>query len=506
MKASYEEIKVEADRYRNQLENVQQKHETLEREKQAQEENLSELSRARDQALEIAAAKHQEAIDQATAKHRELTASIEKHSTEHLAKVDRVEQLEREIEHERSISEIANAEIASLRNTLQELELSRSKLQEDTELIHKKELQDANSKHERDLSHLHAEFEAAATEIISLKNVLKESDNERVEMDKAAALEHEQRLRDTSSEHDQAMVQLRSEHDTTLAEMAAVQAELQDLNHRLDQEHENLKDTLKNTELAKEEARVEIALLNERLELASHDKNAYEGQVNRLTSDLEKLRGESSNLNEDLVHEKKEAAVEVALQKDKLELKILEVHKYQETIKALHEDIDRLQVQRTESSEIVKRDINEAAVEIALLKDRLELSELQKQSAAEDTSLSRNESNVEIALLKDKLELSDLQTQQDKEAIGALENRLKELHAQPVDTNSFVHQQLRDDLAMLARHHAANLADVEALKESILAERDVREAEWKKRALSRDHLNKDMQGMRAELSGIVGAH
>ena len=503
VETSHERTKAEANRYQDQLKEVQQGYDALEREKHAQEEKLSELISTHDKDSEMTAAKHQEAIEQAATKHDEVTALIEKQNQEHQEKVSRLEQ---EIEHERSISKNAATDVTSLRAALQELELSRSKFDSEMELAHQKELRDAGSKHEHDFGLLHAEFKAAGAEIVSLKNALKESHDSRAQADTAALSEHEERSRNIASEHEQAMTGLRSEHDTTLAEMAVVQADLQSLNQKLNQEHAILRGAFRETELAKEEARVEITLLNDRLELSSRDKNAHKDRVSRLENIIEEVRGESSNLTEDLVREKKEAAVEIALQKDKLELKTREVHQHQEVIEVLREDIEKLQAQMTRYSEDLKRERNEAAVEIALLKDKLELSELQKQSAAEDISLSRNESNVEIALLKDKLELSDLQTQQDKDAIAALEKRLQELHAQPVDTSSFVHQQLRDDLAMLARHHAANLADVEALKESILAERDVREAEWKKRVLSRDHLNKDMQEMRAELSGIVGAH
>lgn len=117
--------------------------------------------------------------------------------------------------------------------------------------------------------------------------------------------------------------------------------------------------------------------------------------------------------------------------------------------------------------------------------------------------IERNEAAVETALLSDKLELAELQSRKDREMISALQQESQGLQTKALDkTNSsrFTHHQLREELAMLERHHAANLDDVAALKANMIAEREAREQEWRRRAQSRETIESDMKNLGAELA------
>lgn len=142
-------------------------------------------------------------------------------------------------------------------------------------------------------------------------------------------------------------------------------------------------------------------------------------------------------------------------------------------------------------------------MEIALVKDKLELAQLQGQRAREDMEIERNEAAVEIALLSDKLELAELQSRKDRESISALQQESQGLQIKALDhsnSSRFTHHQLREELSMLERHHAVNLDDVAALKANVIAEREAREQEWRRRAQAREKIGSDMKGLGDELA------
>ena len=494
----YEKAKSHTDRYQQELKQSKELNEVLERDKQDVEEKLQELSAAHAKEIETANHEHQESIDQATSKHEELNDVVERERRE---RQELVRLLELETEQARSRSASTTGEIALLKATQEELqlELSQSKVDEDAKLQYQQELRDVKSKHEHDIGDLRNSLEKSVVETRSLKNALEESEILRTKANQTSTSKHKQTLQDLSRQHKQALSRLRSEHESTLAEMAVAHSELQRDNHQLN-------DSLTLTQRSLNNALSQNIGLVEKVEKARREKAEDDRRIIGLMNDVEELESELAIAGKDKERLGEEAAIESALQRDNKDLALREQRKLIETIAKLQKDVETLRSQLTDSCEELDRSRTEAQVEITLLKDRLELADLQKQSASEDTSLAQNEANVEIALLKDKLELSDLQSQQDKKAMNALEEQLRQSQAQPLDTKPFVHHQLREELAMLARHHAANLADVEALKASILAEREVREEEWRKRARGRELLNKEMQGMRAELNGITGVH
>ena len=53
---------------------------------------------------------------------------------------------------------------------------------------------------------------------------------------------------------------------------------------------------------------------------------------------------------------------------------------------------------------------------------------------------------------------------------------------------------------MLERHHAANLDDVAALKANMIAEREAREQEWRRRAQAREKISNDMKDLAIALT------
>ena len=180
-------------------------------------------------------------------------------------------------------------------------------------------------------------------------------------------------------------------------------------------------------------------------------------------------------------HERNEAAVEIALLKDKLEL---------------------AKLQRQNDNEDADREKKETAVELELLKHKLELAELQNRQAKEASEAERNEAAVEIALLKNKLKLAELQNRKCNEDIAALQKELEALQVQLAvvpNIGPYTAHQLREELGILGRHHSANLADALALKASIAAEREERQRGWSRRAEMREKIMDDLKGITAEL-------
>lgn len=117
--------------------------------------------------------------------------------------------------------------------------------------------------------------------------------------------------------------------------------------------------------------------------------------------------------------------------------------------------------------------------------------------------IERNEAAVETALLSDKLELAELQRRKDRETISALQQESQGTKTKALENSNstrFTHHQLREELSMLERHHAANLDDVAALKANMMAEREAREQEWRQRAHIREKIGDDMKALGAELT------
>ncbi len=503
---SLDEVKIRAVNYHRELEGSRNTYELLENENRIQGQRLQEWATKHEKEMETVSTKYQETMIQANTKMDQLVEEIASCKQKHQ---DRIIQMEREIMQVRHDFVGAAAEATSLKVVIEEMKLSRSVADDNMDHVHQQQLTEAATKHEQELDQLHREVEAAVTEVASYKVALNESDTLRREAIGSTTRNHEQSMRDATSKHEEDVSRLRQEYDNLTEETASLKHKLRDSEHRGGEafrEIASLRDTLKDKDLAQEEAKVEIALLKDNLELSDREIIQHKDINNELRRDIDGLEAQCAHSAEDRDRERKEAAVEAALLNNTKELADRKNCENANVIISLQKDIERIQARLADTEDDLNRERNEANVEVALLKDKLELADLQKQSASEDTSLSRNESNVEIALLKDKLELADLQSQQDKKAIAALREELQAHTTKLPDTAPYVHYQLREELAMLARHHATNVADVAALKASVLAEREVREEEWRNRAESRERIAKEMHGIGAELRGIVGAH
>ena len=119
--------------------------------------------------------------------------------------------------------------------------------------------------------------------------------------------------------------------------------------------------------------------------------------------------------------------------------------------------------------------------------------------------LDQNEAAVEIALLKNTLELANLESNQNKATITSLRKQIESVQSQTNGTpkaGSYTHHQLRDELSMLDRQHAAQVNDIESLKADMAAESEQREQEWRKRAEVWDSLASELQGMKKQLVGV----
>lgn len=238
------------------------------------------------------------------------------------------------------------------------------------------------------------------------------------------------------------------------------------------------------------------------------------------------MQAQITELSKDRDLDQSEAAVDAALFKDKLELADLEIHLHKGTISALQNELEKLKTRLAEQSVQKDLDDDEAVVDVALLKDKLELANIQIRQAQGKVSnlqeeieslkvqitdsavgmdLDQNEAAVEIALLKNTLELANLESNQDKSTIASLRKQIESLQSQ-IDgapkAGSYTRHQLRDELSILDRQHAAQVTDIDSLKADMAAESEQREQEWRKRADVWDSLASELQGMKKQLVGV----
>ena len=453
VKRSLHEAVAQAEDLRAELEQRKKQCEITEIENRAREKEIQDTTTSHGKQIEELGSKHGQELEEASTKYNQLQASSDDQAQKNQR---RLASLEADLENLRAQIAAEAAEAVSLRNIMQDRESLKSKHDEDVRLQHQLALDGLALKHTKEVKELDAQLQDSANEMVSLKSTITELEAFKDKAIEERALMHEQVLKEAFAGHEKELEALERERDLLVQELSVQRNKVHSL----------------------ESSESESAKRINALEQAVHDAELV----------------------------RKEGMVDLALLKDKLELKDRDIERNEEKLLALQGEIKQLQNDLGESTDELTRERNEAAVEIALLKDRLELAELHRQSAAEDASLSQNEANVEIALLKDKLELAELQTRGDKEAVTALEARLNELHAKAPENKPFVHYQLREEMGMLARHHAANLADVAALKDSILKEREIREEEWRRKTEERETIAKQLYGMGAELNGIASAH
>lgn len=548
------------------------------------EQALGKAAIKNQQAIEAIIAKHREELASAISQIEKLRAVTQRHQqelgdagTSHEQEIERVTH-----KHQQELHEVTT-------KYDQELEEAKAKHKEllDGSLIKQQNLQEAAQKHEEETARLQHQLVTTAGIVASLETTLRDLNLQKEDSGREAASKYEQELRTTTLEYDQELQSLRTIYATAVEEITALRRALQDVEQKqseaveeelqslrtiyataveeittlrrkvenVDQKRNeavdeasslkvslddldlkrsevvgqltSLQSFMKDEELERSEATVEIALLRDKIELADRRFEQDQQAVSDLQWQVRGLQAQVVELTTDTKLDKTEAAVDLALLKDKLELADLENHLHKGTISALQNETERLQTQLAQSSTDTKLDQNEAIVDVALLKDKLEMADIQIRQAKGTVSnlqeeveelktqitdstvgmdLDQNEAAVEIALLKNTLELANLESHQDKATITTLQKQIESLQAQVADTpktGSYTCHQLREELSILGRHQAAQMTDLEALKADMAAESDLREQEWKKRADVWDRFASELQGMTTQFVGTV---
>ena len=494
-----QELERVASKYRHELHEVTEKHGQELEEARAKYQELEGESTKKEQFLQELAQKYEEdagrlqkqpviAADKAVTLEMKPRELDEESGREAIIKYERIlratiRRNEEELQSLRTIYATAVEEITALREKLQDVE------QKQREAV------------EEELQSLRTIYATAVEEISALRRKVEAVDQKRCEaVDEAASLKAS--LDDHELKRSEAVDQLSS-----------------------------LKDLMKDGEPERSEAAVETALLKDKLELADRRFEQDQQSVSDLQRQVRGLQEQIEELSKEKDLDQTEAAVDAALFKDKLELADLEIHLHKGTISALQNEVEKLKSQLAENSADTSLDHNEAVVDVALLKDKLEVADIQIRQAKGTVSnlqeeieglksqitdsavgmdLDQNEAAVEIALLKNTLELANLESHQDKATIATLRKQIDGLQVQVNDTpktgGAYTHHQLRDELSMLERHHDAQMIDLDSLKANVAAESKVREEEWKKRADVWDQLASELQGMKTQLVGTVGGN
>ena len=542
---SQQAIEAMVAKHREELANATSQIEELKAVIQKYQQDLGDLATNHGQELERVNLRHQQELRDVTTKHdqdlEEAEAKYKELESGSLTKEQNIRDAARRHEEEavrlQNQLDTAIGNVASLDSAMRDLNLQAENSSREAALKHEQELRTATLEYEEELQSLRQINATAGEEITALRQTLED-----VEQKQREAVEEElQSLRIIYATAVEEITALRrkvealdQKRSEAVDEVALLKASLEDLDLKGNEgQLTSLQGITKDEELDQSEAAVEIALLRDKLELADRRFEQDQQAVSDLQRQTRGLQARIDELSKDQNLDQTEAAVDAALFKDKLELADLEIHLHKGTISALQNEIERLQAQRTEDSPDKDLDRDEAVVDVALLKDKLELANIQIRQAKGTVSnlqeeieglkvqitdstvgmdLDQNEAAVQITLLKNGLELANTESHQDKATITALRKQIEGLQAHVVDTpkaGSYIHHQLRDELSMLETNHAAQMADLEILKEDTAAESELGEQEWRKRADVWDILASELQEMKTQLvcttSGSVRA-
>ena len=538
---SQQAIETMVAKHREEIAKAASQNEDLRAVIQEHEEKIKAMTTTHNQTLQRVTLEHQQELrgvttnydqelQEAKAKCREFeSALLEKDQT-----LQVVQKNEEEAVRLRNQLETAAGSVVSLETSLRDLALQRDASSKEAALNFEQELRTARLEYEEELQTLRTIYATAVEEITALRRTLQDVERrQREEIEEelqslrtiyATAVEEITALRRKVEAVDQKRSQAVDEASSLKASWDDLELKRSEAVRQLT----SLQGKLKVGELERSEAAVENALLRDKLELADRRFEQDQQAVSDLQSQIKDLQAQIAELSTDKNLDQSEAAVDAALFKDKLELADLEIHLHRGTISALQNEVERLRAQRTEDSADRDLDQNEAVVDVEMLKDKLELANIQIRQAKGtvsnlqeeieglkaqitnstiDMDLDQDEAAVEIALLKNTLELSNLESHQDKTTITSLQKQLERLQAQVAGTSKegpYSNQQLRDELSMLERHHAAQVSDLEALRADVAADHELREQGWKERADVWDSFASELQGMKTQLTGTVG--
>lgn len=392
-----------------------------------------------EQDLRDAAMKFQQEKSVITAKHAE-ELKVHTGSLEHAIK-DATTRLEQELreatEHNDQLSleaarlqkqlDTANAMIGELNNRTQKLQqaienqnVSHQQELEEVTSRHHKGLQEAATKHEREVeetarkynerdkatqehgqevSDLRRQLETATAEIASLTLTPKCIDTQRDDASKEAAMKHEQDLRNVTLNYEEELDNLRTIYETAVEEVSSLRRRIEDLGVQHDHEVEAIRDE-------------------------HHTTNGQQTSVDETT-----IR--------DIELERAEEAVEMSLLKNKLELAEMQSAHDKESITSLQEVIENLRTQVNDSVANTKLDRDEAAVDMALLSDEVELADLQSRQDEEKIASLEKEIQVlksEKAILSERLPHTHQQIRGELSLLGKHQaDRMAELTALKAD-------------------------------------------------------------------------
>ena len=520
-KTQIEELKVVNQKHQQEIGEVGTNHkEELEQITHHYQEELHKVTVQYDQKLEKSEAGYKELEGASLQREQKLQEAVQAHRNE-------TQQLQSQLE-------TAADKTHSLEMMLKDLKLRKEDSVQEAASKHEQELQAANIQYEEELQSLRTMYATAVEEITTLRRK-----TEDVERKQSVSVEEElQSLRTIYATAVEEITALRrkvedvdQKRSEAVDEAASLKASLDDLDLKRSEAVRQVafpRGNAEDEELEQREAAIETALLRDKLELADRRFEQDQQAVADLQRQIRVLQVQNAELSTDTKIDRTEAAVDVAIFKDKLELANLEIHLHKGTISGLQNEVERLQTQLAELSADTRLDQNEAIVDVTLLKDKLELADIQIRQARGTVSnlqeeieglkaqitnsttgidLDQNEAAVENALLKNTLELANLENRQDKATIATLQKQVEELQAQVDDaprTGSYTCHQLRGEMSMLGRHQAAQMTDLEALKADMAAESELREQDWKKRADVWDRLASELQGMTTQLAGTTG--
>ena len=487
--------------------------------------------------LASAARKHEQELEDLTASHRQLLADVVASHEQKLQSADT--ESKREIDNLRHECEAASLKIASLNSKIRKSDLE--KYAGESEMIsgHKRELEEAALKYEQETQQLHEKYEAATRQAASLRDTLDQSDLERSRANADAAWKDEQELKAAASKHEETVTQLRHKYQSSIDEALSAKAVLENLVLNQSREIETLKQNqeeraaamiqdherqlldaekttaeevtnltmelkdleIKRTEAVREADEMKVTLGSHRIE-----RDEAIEEIQSLKAVLSELSIELFNAEEivspqavedDTNLKPRGLILAIATLKNNIQLAKAQQNQDKETIAALQNNLDGLQNQD------ISLEQKENSIDVALLKDKLELAEIQNekdketivslQNAIEEikvqhTELEQDEKNVEIALLRDKWELAGLKRDKDKEDILALQETLQgsqgsqgQRNMPPNEGRLFCYQ-LREETALLGRQHDASLADLVALRSDMATANKKREQEWRRLA------------------------
>lgn len=422
-------------------------------------------------AIEAIIAKHREELAKAASQIEELRAVTQRDQQElgtvatgHKQELESMTQQHQQELHEMTTKNEHELEEAKAKHR----ELEGGSLREEV-------FQEAAQKHDEEKARLLNQLETAATNVVSLETTLRDLNIQREESSRVTASKYEQELRTETLKYEEELQSLRTIYATAVEEITALRLRLQDVKQK---QSEAVREELQSLRTIYATAVEEITALRRKVEDMDQKRSEAVDEVASLKASFDNVdlkRSEAvSQLNfaqslmKDKGLEQTEAAVEITLLKDKLELADRRFEQDQQAVSDLQRQIRGLQAHIAELTTNTTLDQNEAAVDAALLRDKLELADLEihlhkgtisalqneterlrtelaEQSA--DTKLNQNEAVVDVALLKDKLELADIQIRQAKGMVSNLQEEIEGLKVQI--TNSTVGMELDPNEAVV---------------------------------------------------------